>query len=103
MAKGAIAKTEFFTKLQEIYPNSFFDNKVLRIPFMEEGNLIELKISAVCAKDVIGGGATSEVAATANGGGYDFEAPAQTVNTAAMTEPTQEEKDNVAALLKALF
>lgn len=100
MAKGAASKEVVFAKLREVYPEAFMDDKVLRIPMIEDGEVLELKVTLTCAKDVIGGGAAGAPAVSPSGG-YDFEAPAQ--NTAAMTEPTQAEKDNVSALLKALF
>lgn len=101
MAKGSIAKEQIFTKIKEVYPDAFMDDKVLRIPMMEEGAMVEIKVALTCAKDVIGSGGGT-VIPTTTGGGYDFEAPAQTVNTAAATAPTDQEKENVANLLKAL-
>ena len=36
-AKGTQAKAEILAKLQEIYPNAFLVDKVLRVPMVEDG------------------------------------------------------------------
>ena len=97
MARGAESKEKLFSRLQEIYPNAFWEdeNKILRIPFIENGENIELKVSLTAAKNNL-----------ANDNGF-IETPEAANNFKDMiekdlTEPTQEEKDNVAALLKAL-
>lgn len=87
--RGTQAKAEILAKLQEIYPDSFLVDKVLRIPMVEDGQTVEIKISLVAAKDVLGGTKKIE---------------AKTVNTSSTmsTEPTEEEKIKVAEALKSL-
>ena len=87
--KGTQAKAEILTKLQEIYPDAFLVDKVLRIPMVEDGQTVEIKITLTAAKDVLGGAKKIE---------------AKTINTSSTTstEPTEEEKIKVAEALKSL-
>jgi hypothetical protein len=87
--KGTQAKAEILAKLQEIYPDAFLVDKVLRIPMIEDGQTVEIKITLTAAKDVLGGAKKIE---------------AKTVNTSSTmsTEPTEEEKIKVAEALKSL-
>lgn len=97
MAKGAIAKKEILEKLKNTFEDSFMqDDKILRIPWTEGGEPLEIKVTLTAAKDIIGGGAS---------GDFDWSDPpkSDTVEvTSAAAAPTQEEKENVANLLKQL-
>lgn len=97
MAKGAIAKKEIFDKILAAFPNSFMaDEKTLRIPWEENGAPLEIKVTLTAAKDILG-----EVVE----GDFDWaDAPekAEIKAPAAITEPTQEEKDNVQKMLESL-
>ena len=91
MAKGSVAKIEITKKLLETFEGSFLYNndKEIRIPFEENGERIEIKVTLTCAKENVGCGNAA------------IETPvAQT--TAPVTEPTQEELDNIANLLNSL-
>ena len=101
MAKGALAKQRIFEKILETFEGSFMYNngKELRIPFDEEGNLVQIKVALTCAKDNVSPeGDVVKVAAAAS----------EPVSTSAfpephkMVEPSEEEKKNVEDLLKAL-
>lgn len=92
-AKGTESKGIIFGKLQEAYPNAFWEDegKILRIPMTEGGNLVEIKVTLTAAKNLLGG---TEMPSA-------FEAapvPAQ----APQVQMTDEEKDNVARLLASL-
>ena len=58
MAKGSLAKEKIFEKMLEVFEGSFMYNngKELRIPFDEEGKLVEIKVALTCAKDLVGSG-----------------------------------------------
>ena len=104
MAKGAYAKEQIFAKILETFEGSFMYNggKELRIPFDEGGNLVQIKVALTCAKDNVN--PTGEVlemkesapAAKETGSFMNFPEPHKKV------EPTEEEKQNVEDLLKAL-
>ena len=50
--KGTILKKEITDKILEVFPGSFLynDGKEIRIPGMEEGQLIQVKVALTCAK-----------------------------------------------------
>ena len=57
MAKGQETKAKLIEVLQEVFPNMFSpDGKEWRLPFIENGENIEIKIALTCAKENIGGG-----------------------------------------------
>ena len=102
MAKGTVAKSEIFAKLKEIYPNAFMDDKVLRVPFTEDGDIVEIKVALTAAKDVLGSG-TASAPAAAPKAEINFEDNDEVpFATAKNTEPTQEETENIERLMKAL-
>lgn len=96
MAKGSIAKNEIFNTMLATFKGSFMpDDKTLRIPYTENGEAIEIKVTLTAAKDILGRGAAAP--------DLDF---SQSIPTAthepAAAAPTKEEKENVAKLVKAL-
>ena len=101
MAKGAMAKEIIISKILETFDGAFKHDKEIRIPLMENGEEVQIKVALTCAKtnvdrgsDVAIPGATpTSVPAT----------PAATVTkTASVVEPTEEEKKNVEDLLVKL-
>ena len=54
-AKGAVAKQEITQKLFEAFPNAFQHDKDIRIPWVENGVTVEIKIAMTCAKENVGG------------------------------------------------
>lgn len=91
MAKGAIAKQEVLTKLKEIFPDAFEYGKEFRIPMMEDGQRVEIKIALTCAKTNVGDDGDSVESVG--------EVPASTPTS---IEPTEEEKQNIADLMSKL-
>lgn len=100
MARGALAKEQIFKKLLDVFDDSFMYNggKELRIPWDEEGNLVQIKVTLTCAKDIVSAAGEVEHAAVAKEEGpiSSFPAPHKPV------EPSEEEKKNVEDLLAAL-
>lgn len=93
MAKGAESKQKLFDKLSEIFPDAFMDDKVMRIPFKENGETVEIKVALTCAKDVIGGG---------NGSASTSTAKVNTPQPQQLAQPTEQEIANVQNLLSRL-
>ena len=93
MAKGSSSKEYIFNKILEVFPGAFMvDAKTARIPLVEDGEPIEIKVALTAAKDILGEGADNNI---------DFEdAPAPFQD--AIPDLTQEEKDTVKALMKKL-
>ena len=88
--KGAIAKQEITKKILEIFPNSFINEKEIRIPFEEGSDLVQIKCVLTCAKVNVECGSASSVATS------EPVVPAQKV------EVTEEEKQNVQKLMEGL-
>lgn len=53
MAKGTAAKNEVTNKILSCFSDAFTFGKEIRIPMMEDGKLIEIKVSLTVARDVI--------------------------------------------------
>lgn len=100
--KGAIAKQEVTQKILDTFKDSFVYEKEIRIPWVEEGVPLQLKVTLTAAKvmvdaggDTVVPGETKETAA----------APSQETSVAskvANTETSAEEKANLSALLRSL-
>ena len=90
MAKGAQAKAEITETILKTFPNSFVNEKEIRIPMIEDGTEIQIKVTLTAAKDLIinGNEVSKEDAAT-------VEAPKSAV-------VSEEEKKNVSKLLASL-
>lgn len=66
MAKGSLSKTLIATAILQVFPGSFVDSdgKTVRIPTTCEGENLEIKLSFVCAKDIVGSGQASSETVT---------------------------------------
>lgn len=97
-AKGTESKNIVFSKLQEIFPEAFWEDqgKILRIPLDENGNRVEIKVALTAAKNNLGGENPTSAFDTT-----PVVNNSSTVNNTIL-EPTQEEKDNVAKLIASL-
>lgn len=98
MAKGTESKKIIFNKLQELFPNSFFEeeDKILRIPLDENGSRVEIKVTLTAAKVNLGDNIVNSA--------FDNNPTPQnnsTINSTVL-EPTQEEKENVRMLIESL-
>ena len=102
MAKGAVAKQEIGAKILECFEGAFYYNngKELRIPWNENGVEVQIKIAMTCAKDNVSadGEEVSRPAAVASETALSSSFPAPHKKA----EVTEEEKENVESLLKAL-
>ena len=94
MAKGSEAKNIIFTKMQEIYPDAFWEDqgKILRIPITENGNRVEIKVTLTAAKNNLGGETIDSA----------FENTPIPPVESNILEPTQEEKENINRLIASL-
>ena len=95
MIRGTESKGLIFNKLQELYPNAFWEDtgKILRIPMAEGGVPIEIKVTLTAAKNILGGGQVESAF------------PTETATASApekVIEMTEEEKSNVSKLLASL-
>lgn len=93
MARGAVAKENITKQILNTFEGSFINEKEIRIPYVENGEEVEIKVTLTCAKDNIRGGAntTNEPISAWT-----------TTEPAAPVQVTEEEKKNVKKLLEAL-
>ncbi len=97
-AKGTESKNIVFAKLQEVFPESFWEDqgKILRIPLDENGTRVEIKVTLTAAKNNLKGNMVESA----------FEAVpssiTENVSKNSVLEPTEEEKENVAKLIASL-
>lgn len=96
--KGTIAKQEVLTKILATFPNAFQYDKEIRVPMIENGEEVQIKVTLTAAKVNVTNGADTALPG-------DFPAPTNTPVTPERTtpiEPTAQEKQNVANLLARL-
>lgn len=89
--RGAESKAKVVDKILETFDGAFEYGKELRIPIMENGERVEIKVTLTCAKTNVGG----------DDGPVDS-APAAASTNVTAGPPTEEEKQNIANLLDRL-
>lgn len=92
MAKGAEAKEAITAKILSTFEGSFKHEKEIRIPIVENGEVVQIKVTLTAAKVNVEQG--SDVA---------LPSPEKMVKTAdvGVMEPTEEEKKNISDMLQA--
>lgn len=102
MARGAISKETVTKKILETFQNSFIYDKEIRVPMVEDGTEIQIKITLTAAKTnvEVGGDNAIPGAATAVSGSVD--GPSVVSNVSQEIKPTEEEKERVKALMESL-
>lgn len=107
MARGAIAKKEIMDKILSTFEGSFLynDNKEVRIPFVEDGELIQVKVTLTAAKENVAQGddnaipGSNTVTETMSGPVFTHTVAKEETK---IVEPTEAEKENVRDLLASL-
>ena len=98
MARGAIAKSEVAKKLLATFDGAFEYDKEIRIPMVENGENVQIKVTLTCAKENVSNGADNAIPG-------DFPPPKNepvTVVSDTPVAPSEEEKENVKRLLELL-
>ncbi len=98
-AKGTIAKENAITKIKEIFGNDYVGvvDKKVYVWSYENGERVQIAISMTCPKVPIDNPEQEETYYSSSNV-LDFEAPVPVQKT----EITQEEKNNIAALMERL-
>lgn len=99
-ARGAVAKEMAMNKILQTFPGSFKYDKEIRIPMVENGETIQLKLTLTAAKTNVDNGGDVALPGSVVSSTVVTPAPAASVKTP--VEPTAEEKQNVASLLQML-
>ena len=106
MARGAVSKEEVMNKILSTFEGSFKYDKEVRIPMVENGELIQIKVTLTAAKtNVEPGGDTVMPGAVKSKATSTSVSAVSNIGSASshfMNEPTEEEKKNVAELISKL-
>ena len=102
MAKGALAKEEIMNKILEVFPGSFKYEKEIRVPMIENGEMLQIKITLTAAKNMVDNGADVAIPGDMSGSFAPSPSPAQLKQNATVVEPTEEEKERVKNLVELL-
>ena len=97
-AKGVGAKIKCLNKILEVFEGSFINDKEIRIPCVEDGEYVEIKVTLTCAKVPVGKAA--EVG-SATGASSTETVPAFAAEPVEI-EMTETEKHDVKALFDLL-
>lgn len=98
-AKGTQSKASATEKILNIFEGSFCYDKEIRIPFIENGEEIQLKCILTCAKtNVLPNGDIALPGEKTNEINFGEDSSAQSEKQ--IIEPTQEEKENIARLVQ---
>ena len=107
-AKGSVLKQEVAQKILAAFPGSFLynDGKEIRIPVMENGEEIQIKVALTAAKENVNPGEDNllpgeNTTRVNDNGQIEFVHKVSAAETK-VVEPTQEEKQNVQDLLRAI-
>lgn len=92
--RGAVSKQAVIDKILETFQGSFIYGKELRIPMVEDGEQVEIKVTLACAKTNVGDGAVA--------GDFESGNAVQVSVTEAPAKPTQAEIDNISKLMNRL-
>ena len=102
MARGQKIKQEIANKILETFEGSFLynDGKEIRINGTEDGELVQVKVTLTAAKESVSIGEDNAIPGQASSNNeINFNNEQKETKVA---EPTEEEKQNVSDLLKAL-
>ena len=99
-AKGTIAKENVITKIQAAFGKDFVGvvDKKVYVWGYENGEPIQIALSMTCPKTPVEVAGQNYTSSTTTSNVLDFEAPTPIIKA----EITQEEKDNIAALMERL-
>ena len=92
MAKGVQSKEKIFEVLRTNFPEYFMNGKEFRIPMIEDGEEVQIKVALTAAKDNVPHGEAAN----------ETKAPLVGESSAAVVEPTKEEKEKVVDLATLL-
>ena len=101
-ARGAESKEKVAEIILQTFPAAFKYEKEIRVPMMENGELIQIKVTLTAAKTNVDVG---EDTALPGADAIDLAktaAPAELKQDAVYIEPTAEEKENVKSFLGML-
>ena len=103
MARGAESKNIATQTILNSFPGSFVYDKEIRLPFVENGEEIQLKCVLTCAKvNVEENGENAIPGAPSNELNFGTTSSNETQSTVSHVETSEEEKENIRNLMNAL-
>lgn len=103
-AKGSIAKSDIFKKILDTFDGSFMNGeKELRIPWVENGEKLEIKVALTAAKDILDGGDGKPQVNPTYAEPVNTSIPTSTQTVNVPSEPSEDEKERIAKLVAAMF
>ena len=97
-AKGSVSKEIITQKILETFEGAFKYDKEIRIPIMEDGTEIQIKVTLTCAKTNVESGMDNAIPGTT----ASTIATPKAIDNHGIAEVTEEEKQNVLKAMKAL-
>lgn len=101
-ARGSIAKEEVMNKILATFPGAFKYEKELRIPMMENGEELQIKVTLTAAKNMVAAGGDTAIPGMQVMKDVIVATPQGPVIEKVPAEPSEVEKKNVANLLDLL-
>lgn len=102
MARGAAAKEEIINRLLNTFEGSFKFDKEIRIPMMENGEEVQIKVTLTCAKVNVDRGSDAALPGVSQTKDKPAVSSISNATDSFLIEPTAEEKANVKALMERL-
>lgn len=102
MARGSIAKEQITNQILSNFSGAFKHEKEIRIPVMENGELIQIKCVLTAAKVNVEAGSDTAVPGTSTPVAQKPTATLEKNEPKTLVEPTAEEKANVSKFLNML-
>lgn len=101
-ARGTVAKEEVLNKILETFPGAFKYDKEIRVPIIENGEQVQIKVTLTCAKVNVENGADNAIPGEVTTSVESKVLGSKTLVKDEVIAPTEEEKKNVATLLESL-
>lgn len=102
MARGSLAKEQITNQILSNFSGAFKHEKEIRIPVMENGELIQIKCVLTAAKVNVEAGSDTAVPGTSTPVAQKPTATLEKNEPKTLVEPTAEEKANVSKFLNML-
>lgn len=97
-AKGSISKEIIVQKILDTFEGAFKFDKEIRIPMIEDGAEVQIKVTLTCAKTNVESGMDTAIP----GATAATTATPKAIDNHGVAEVTEEEKQNVLKAMKAL-
>lgn len=103
-ARGSESKVAVTAKILEMFPDAFQYDKEIRIPMIENGEEVQIKVTLTAAKTNVEHGGDVALPGEKPAVAKTSQVSSNTVaQSATPTEPTDEEKANLQKLIASLF